>query len=138
MADYEAMTGGRVIAFPHNSNVSGGLMFDTKTLKGKKLTRKYARTRTYFEPLHEMTQMKGDSETHPKLSPDDEFADYETWDKANLTGAIASTEGMLPGSYARSALKRGMALQAKIGINPFKQGFIGSTDSHLVSHRGGK
>ena len=130
MADYEARTGGRVIAFPHNANVSGGLMFDTKTLKGKKLTRKYARIRTRFEPLHEMTQMKGDSETHPKLSPNDEFADYETWDKANLTSTIATTDEMLPGSYARSALKRGMALEAKIGVNPFKQGFIGSTDSH--------
>lgn len=130
MADYEAKTGGRVIAFPHNANVSGGLMFDTKTFKGKKLTRKYARTRNRFEPLHEMTQMKGDSETHPKLSPNDEFADYETWDKANLTGTIATTDEMLPGSYARSALKRGMALEAKIGVNPFKQGFIGSTDSH--------
>ena len=130
MADYEAKTGGRVIAFPHNANVSGGLMFDTKTFKGKKLTRKYAQTRNRFEPLHEMTQMKGDSETHPKLSPNDEFADYETWDKANLTGTIATTDEMLPGSYARSALKRGMALEAKIGVNPFKQGFIGSTDSH--------
>ena len=94
------------------------------------LTEEYARIRTRFEPLHEMTQMKGDSETHPKLSPEDEFADYETWDKANLTGTAAQTEEMLPGNYARSALKRGMELEAEIGANPFKQGFIGSTDSH--------
>jgi hypothetical protein len=130
LANYEAKTAGRVIAIPHNSNVSNGLMFDTKTLKGKPLTKGYARMRMRFEPLHEMTQMKGDSETHPKLSPEDEFADYETWDKANLTGAAATTDAMLPGNYARSALKRGMRLEAKIGANPFKHGFIGSTDSH--------
>jgi hypothetical protein len=105
-------------------------MFDTKTLKGKPLTRDYAETRKRFEPLHEMTQMKGDSETHPKLSPQDEFADYETWDKANLLGSAAQTDAMLPGNYARSALKRGMKLEADIGANPYKHGFIGSTDSH--------
>ena len=130
LANYEAKTGGRVLAIPHNSNVSNGLMFDTKTLKGKPLNKDYALMRTRFEPLHEMTQMKGDSETHPKLSPDDEFADYETWGKGNLTGSAAQTEEMLPGNYARSALKRGMKLESEIGANPFKQGFIGSTDSH--------
>ena len=130
LAGYEAKTGGRVMAIPHNANVSNGLMFDTKTLRGESLTKDYAEMRTRFEPLHEMTQMKGDSETHPKLSPEDEFADYETWGKANLTGTQAQTEEMLPGNYARSALKRGMKLEAEIGANPFKQGFIGSTDSH--------
>jgi len=130
LANYEAKTGGRVLAIPHNSNVSNGLMFDTKTLKGKPLNKDYALMRTRFEPLHEMTQMKGDSETHPKLSPDDEFADYETWGKGSLTGSAAQTEEMLPGNYARSALKRGMKLESEIGANPFKQGFIGSTDSH--------
>ena len=130
LANYEAKTGGRVIAIPHNSNVSNGLMFDTKTLKGEPLTKAYARMRTRFEPLHEMTQMKGDSETHPKLSPEDAFADYETWGKANLTGSAAQTDDMLPGNYARSALKRGLRLEAKIGANPYKHGFIGSTDSH--------
>jgi hypothetical protein len=130
LANYEAKTGGRVMAIPHNANVSNGLMFDTKTLNGKPLTKEYAQTRTRFEPLHEMTQMKGDSETHPKLSPEDEFADYETWGKANLTGTAAQTDEMLPGNYARSALKRGMKLESEIGANPFKQGFIGSTDSH--------
>ena len=130
LANYETKTGGRVIAIPHNSNVSNGLMFDTKTLKGEALSNEYARMRTRFEPLHEMTQMKGDSETHPKLSPEDEFADYETWDKANLTGTAAQTDDMLPGNYARSALKRGLKLEAEIGANPYKHGFIGSTDSH--------
>ena len=130
LANYESKTGGRVLAIPHNSNLSNGLMFDTKTLKGKPLTRDYAETRKRFEPLHEMTQMKGDSETHPKLSPQDEFADYETWDKANLIGSAAQTDAMLPGNYARSALKRGMKLEADIGANPYKHSFIGSTDSH--------
>ncbi len=105
-------------------------MFDTKTLDGDPLTRQYAEMRIRFEPLHEMTQMKGDSETHPTLSPDDEFADYETWDKANLTGTQATTDEMLPGNYARSALKLGMELEVDLGIDPFKQGFISSTDSH--------
>jgi hypothetical protein len=130
MANYEATTGGRVLAIPHNSNVSNGLMFDTKTLDGDPLSAEYARLRARFEPLHEMTQMKGDSETHPKLSPDDEFADYETWGKSNLIGTAPQTDDMLPGNYARSALKRGLELEANLGANPYKHGFIGSTDSH--------
>jgi len=130
MADYEAKTGGRVLSIPHNANLSNGLMYDTKRLNGKRLTAEYAKTRMRFEPLHEMTQMKGDSETHPTLSPDDEFADFERMDKANLTGSAAMTDEMLPGSHARSALKRGMELEQRLGTNPFKQGFIGSTDSH--------
>ena len=130
MADYEAKTGGHVLSIPHNANLSNGLMYDTKRLNGKRLTAEYAKTRMRFEPLHEMTQMKGDSETHPKLSPEDEFADFERMDKANLTGTAAMTDEMLPGSYARSALRRGMELEKRLGSNPFKQGFIGSTDSH--------
>ena len=130
MANYEAKTGGTILAIPHNANLSNGLMYDTKKLNGSQLTEAYARPRMRYEPLHEMTQIKGDSETHPKLSPDDEFADFERMDKANLMGTAAMTDDMLPGSYARSALKRGMELQTRLGVNPFKQGFIGSTDSH--------
>ncbi len=130
LANYEEQTGGRVIAIPHNANLSNGLMYDTKRLNGRRLTKNYARTRIRFEPLHEMTQMKGDSETHPILSPNDEFADFENMDKSNLTGSEAMVEEMFPGSYARSALKRGMEIERQLGINPFKQGFIGSTDSH--------
>ncbi len=130
MANYEDKTGGEILAIPHNANLSNGLMYDTRTLGGKRLTEAYARTRMRFEPLHEMTQIKGDSETHPKLSPEDEFADFEQMDKANLTGTAAMTDEMLPGSYARSALKRGMELESRLGVNPFKQGFIWSTDSH--------
>jgi hypothetical protein len=130
LAAYEAKTGGRALAIPHNANLSNGLMFDTRTLSGKQLTRAYAETRMRFEPLHEMTQIKGDSETHPKLSPEDEFADYETWDKSNLTGTAPTTAEMLPGNYARSSLRRGLELEAKLGVNPYQTGFIGSTDSH--------
>jgi hypothetical protein len=130
LADYEAKTGGRVMAIPHNANLSNGLMYDTRRLNGKRLTEEYARTRMRFEPLHEMTQMKGDGETHPKLSPDDEFADFERMDTSNLTGEAAMTDEMFPGSYARSALKRGFELKTRLGVNPYKQGFIGSTDSH--------
>jgi len=130
LAKYELETGGRVMAIPHNANLSNGLMYDTKRLNGKRLTEEYARTRMRFEPLHEMTQMKGDSETHSKLSPDDEFANFERMDKGNLTGTAALTDKMLPGSYARSALKRGFALEKRLKANPYKQGFIGSTDSH--------
>ena len=130
LENYESQTGGRVMAIPHNANVSNGQMFATEKFDGTPIDKEYAETRARFEPLHEMTQMKGDSETHPKLSPDDEFADYGTWDKANLTGEAAPTEADLPGSYARSALLRGMEIEAKVGANPFKQGFIGSTDSH--------
>ena len=118
------------MSIPHNANLSSGWMYDTKTLSGAPLNKEYARMRTRYEPLHEMTQMKGDSETHPILSPDDEFSDHENMDRSNLTGSIPMTEEMFPGSYARSALKRGMELQSELGINPFKQGFIGSTDSH--------
>ena len=130
LAKYEADTGGRVMAIPHNANVSNGMMFDTETVSGGPITADYGKMRTRFEPLQEMTQMKGDSETHPDLSPNDEFADYGTWDKANLTGEAAPTKEDLPGSYARSSLKRGMQFEAKTGVNPYKTGFIGSTDSH--------
>ncbi|MGI9523262.1 MAG: DUF3604 domain-containing protein [Hyphomicrobiaceae bacterium] len=130
LANYESEIGGRVMAIPHNANVSNGQMYATETFDGKPITKSYAENRARFEPLHEMTQMKGDSETHPKLSPEDEFADYGTWDKANLTGEASPTAADLVGSYARSALLRGMQIKGMVGANPFKQGFIGSTDSH--------
>ena len=89
MDDFETNTGGKVLALAHNGNVSNGLMFSDKDFKGKKLTRAYAETRARWEPLYEVTQIKGDGETHPFLSPNDEFADYETWDKGNLMGSAA-------------------------------------------------
>jgi len=82
------------------------------------------------EPLVEVTQIKGDSETHPMLSPNDEFADYETWDKSNLNGTEAKKPEMLKYEYTREALKTGLLLERQLGVNPFKFGMIGSTDAH--------
>ena len=128
---YETKTGGQVLAIPHNGNMSGGMMFALSTFAGKPLTKAWAKERARWEPLYEITQMKGDGEAHPMLSPDDEFADYETWDKMTIGGLPNSPENY-PFEYARSALKNGLALEAKLGTNPFKFGFIGSTDSHTA------
>ncbi len=124
-------TGARFIAIPHNSNISGGLMFNEVDSEGRPITAEYARTRMKWEPLHEMTQMKGDSETHPSLSPTDEFADYETYEFLIKAGGDDSgPTGPQPGDYARSALRRGLEIEAKVGANPYKFGMIGATDSH--------
>jgi len=129
MQAYEDTTGGRALAIPHNGNLSNGLMFDSETLSGRKLNRDYAERRMRWEPIYEVTQMKGDSETHPWLSPNDEFADYGTWDKGSF-GAEPKTQEMLPREYAREAYKRGLQYEERLGVNPFKFGMIGSTDSH--------
>jgi hypothetical protein len=126
---YERKTGGRVMAFAHNGNLSNGLMFDDRRMNGKALDIDYAERRMRWEPVYEVTQMKGDGETHPSLSPNDEFADYYTWDRGNF-GTELKTPDMLPREYARQALARGLKYEAKIGANPFKFGLIGSTDSH--------
>lgn len=132
MEKYEKKTGGRVLAAAHNGNISNGLMFDDVTLTTKKaFDRDYAERRMRWEPLYEVTQMKGDGETHPALSPTDEFADFETWDKGSF-GPNPKTPSMLEREYAREALKRGLAYEAKLGVNPFKFGMIGSTDSHTA------
>ena len=130
LSAYENNTGGQVLAIPHNGNLSNGLMFDTETYGGKRLTRNYAETRARFEPLYEVTQMKGDAEAHPLLSPDDEFADFENLDAGNISGKVAKTPAMLPKEYGRAALKEGLRLEEKLGVNPFKFGMIGSTDAH--------
>lgn len=130
MADYEAQTGGAVLAIPHNGNLSNGLMFSETRLNGKALDKPYAQRRARWEPIIEVTQMKGDSETHPLLSPNDEFADYETWDKGNLFVTALKQPSMLKTEYARSALKAGLALEQRLAANPFGFGMIGSTDSH--------
>lgn len=132
MAGYEQKTGGQVLAIPHNGNLSNGLMFDTKTYSGKPLTQAYAETRSRFEPLYEATQQKGDGEAHPFMSPDDEFSDFETVDMGNISGKVAKTNDMLPKEYARSALKEGLRLKSKLGVNPYKFGLIGSTDNHTA------
>jgi hypothetical protein len=129
MAAYEEKTGGQVLAIPHNGNLSNGLMFDDRTFSGRKLTRGYAEQRMRWEPVYEVTQIKGDGETHPALSPNDEFADYGTWDKGSF-GPEPKTKDMLPREYAREAYKRGLTYEDRLGANPFKFGMIGSTDSH--------
>jgi hypothetical protein len=129
---FEKETGGSVLAIPHNGNLSNGLMFSVETNDGQPYTRELAELRARIEPLVEVTQIKGDGESHPFLSPDDEFADYETWDDANLDGTEVKKSEMLQYEYARSALKVGLQLEKKIGVNPFKFGMASGTDAHTA------
>jgi len=131
METYEETTGGRLLALAHNGNLSNGLMFDDRTSSGELLDRAYAERRMRREPIYEITQIKGDGEAHPLLSPDDEFADYGTWDKGSF-GPEPKTPDMLPREYAREALKRGLAYEKELGANPFKFGVVGSTDTHTA------
>jgi hypothetical protein len=129
LAAYEKKTGGQVLALAHGANLSNGLMFDDVTFAKKTpLTRDYAERRMRWEPLYEVTQMKGDGETHPSLSPTDEFADFETWDKGSF--GAAKDADMIPREYAREALKSGLLYEKALGMNPWKFGLVGSTDSH--------
>jgi len=131
MATYEEETNGDVLALAHNGNLANGIMFpETAQWNGTELDEAYVTARAKWEPMYEVTQIKGDGETHPLLSPNDEFADYETWDKGNLSLSEAKTPEMLPGEYARSALGTGLALEERLGTNPYKFGMVGSTDSH--------
>ena len=129
MEKAEKDAGVRLLAIPHNGNLSNGLMFDDVTFDGRPIDERYAKRRMRWEPVYEVTQMKGDGETHPKLSPEDEFADFYTWDKGSF-GPEPKTPDMLLKEYAREAYKRGLVYDAKLGANPFKFGMIGSTDSH--------
>jgi hypothetical protein len=131
MESYEKTTGGELLALAHNGNLSNGLMFDDVTRSGTPLDRAYAERRMRREPIYEVTQIKGDGEAHPLLSPNDEFADYGTWDKGSF-GPEPKTEEMLPREYAREALKRGLSYDSKLGANPFKFGVVGSTDTHTA------
>lgn len=132
MSDYETLTGGDVTAIPHNGNLSNGMMFPMSDdfAEGGKLDRAYAESRERWERLYEISQYKGDGETHPLLSPDDEFADFETWDAGNLDLSEKKTPEMLPGEYARSGLLRGLQLERSLGVNPFKFGLQAATDTH--------
>ena len=132
MQGYEDKTGGRVLAIPHNGNVSNGKMFALNRMNGEPIDADYARMRRKWEPLVESTQIKGDSEAHPALSPNDEFADYGTWDKADIGGIIPKRPEMLPHEYTRTALQLGLQVQQELGENPFKMGQIGSSDSHTA------
>jgi len=129
---YQDKTGGQVLAIAHNGNLSNGMMFpwDVNPASKEPLTREYAQTRMSWEPLYEATQIKGDGETHPFLSKNDEFANFEKWDKANLNLSEPKKNEMLQGEYARTALQTGLQLEQKLGVNPYKFGMIGSTDSH--------
>jgi hypothetical protein len=130
MAAYEEKTGGNVLAIAHNGNLSNGRMFPTVEAFGKKLDREYVATRAKWERLYEATQTKGDGEAHPYLSPNDEFANFERWDKGNLDGSVAKTKDMLEFEYARAGLKNGLALEKELGTNPYKFGLVGSSDAH--------
>ncbi|HUG62102.1 MAG TPA: DUF3604 domain-containing protein, partial [Methylomirabilota bacterium] len=133
MADYEASTGGDVLAIAHNGNVSNGLMFPlVQPFTDLPVDRAYAEFRNKWEPLYEVTQMKGDGEAHPMLSPNDEFADFETWDFGNLDASEAKKPEMLQHEYARAGLKLGLKMEKEFGVNPFKFGMVGSTDSHTA------
>jgi hypothetical protein len=114
------------IAIPHNSNVSNGMMFRLTNFKGDPIDSKYAETRMKNEPIVEMSQVKGTSDTHPALSPNDEFGNFEIYN--TLLGT--DRQGKADGSYARQALQRGLEIEAKTGKNPFKFGLIGSSDTH--------
>jgi hypothetical protein len=131
LAKYEKDSQGRVLAIPHNGNISNGLMFETRTRAGDAFDADYATRRARWEPITEVTQIKGDGEAHPFLSPNDEFADYETWDQGNFIGT-PKTDEMLQYEYGRSALKLGIDIYGELGVNPFKFGMIGSTDSHTA------
>jgi hypothetical protein len=130
MEAYEQKTGGSVLAIAHNGNLSNGLMFPTVEQFGKKVDKQYAATREKWERLYETTQTKGDGEAHPFLSPNDEFAAFERWDKGNLDGSVAKKKEMLEFEYTRSALKNGLKLESQLGANPYKFGLVGSSDAH--------
>jgi hypothetical protein len=133
MAEYENKTGGNVLAIAHNGNLSNGVMFPvTNPWTGNKVDRQYVEQRAKWEPLYEVTQIKGDGEAHPFLAKNDEFADYETWDQGNLDLSVPKTNDMLQYEYARSALQIGLQLESQLGVNPYKFGLIGSTDSHTA------
>jgi len=134
MAQYEEKTGGQVLTLAHNGNMSNGIMFpvEVNPATGKRLGKEYMEQRARWEPLYEVTQIKGDGETHPILSPDDEFADFETLAIGNLNLTVVKTEEMLKYEYARKALKDGLKLEEKFGTNPYKFGMVGSTDTHTA------
>ena len=129
---YEQKTGGKALAIPHNSNLSNGRMFALVDFEGSAIDADYARKRARWEPLVEATQIKGDSESHSFLSPNDEYAGFGDagWEQGNLTLQTAKTNDMIAGDYVREGLKRGLLLEQQTGTNPYKFGLIGSTDSH--------
>jgi hypothetical protein len=130
MDAYEKKTGGSVLAIAHNGNLSNGTMFPMVEAFGKRLDRDYAEQRAKWERLYEATQTKGTGESHPLLSPNDEFAAFEIWDKGNLDGSVAKKREMLEFEYARSAYKNGLKLERQLGANPYKFGLVSGSDAH--------
>ena len=130
MDDYATKTGGQVLAIPHNGNLSNGMMYSAETFDGKPMDQAYAKARASHEPLLEATQIKGDSETNPFLSPTDEFANFERWD-VNFSKMEPAQNSVLHSNYVRSALKLGLELEARLGANPYKSGLIGGNDAHV-------
>ena len=129
MTEWEKKTGGKLLAIPHNGNLSNGRMFPLATFAGDPLTRGWAEERQKWEPLFEVIQMKGQSESHPSLSTSDEFANYELWDRGNLT-QTPKKPGMIHYEYLREALKNGLKVEQELGVNPFKYGMAAGTDTH--------
>jgi hypothetical protein len=132
MEAYEKKTGGSVLAIAHNGNLSNGLMFPVVEAFGKRLDREYVEQRAKWERLYEATQTKGTGEAHPFLSPNDEFAAFEIWDKGNLDGSVAKKKEMLEFEYARSAYKNGLKLEQQLGTNPYKFGLVSGSDAHTA------
>lgn len=132
LADYEDKTGGDVLAIPHNGNLSNGVMFSNKQSTGEEMDRDHAQKRIRWEPIIEATQMKGDGETHPRFSTEDEFADFENWDVANIDGSTPKEDWMFQYEYARPALQVGLKLGEALGVNPYKFGLSAATDSHTA------
>jgi hypothetical protein len=134
MANYEQLTGGKVLTLAHNGNMSNGTMFpvEVNPATGRPLGADYMRERIRWEPLYEVTQIKGDGEAHPFLSADDEFADFETLALGNLNLTAVKEDEMLQYEYAREALKNGLAMEEEHGTNPYKFGMVGSSDTHTA------
>lgn len=118
------------LAIPHNSNASNGGMFAMETYAGLPIDESWARTRLANEPLVEITQIKGTSETHPDYSPNDEWAGFELYDQFIGSAELATIN---EGDYIRPALSRGLALAEETGFNPYAFGFIGSSDTHVAA-----
>ena len=129
---YEAKTGGQAIAIPHNGNLSNGLMFNEKKFSSRRMDQAYAEARIRWEPLIEISQIKGDGETHPLLSSEDEFANFETWDVANIDGSVPKEDWMLQYEYGRSALKVGLRIAERVGVNPYMFGITAASDTHTA------
>jgi hypothetical protein len=132
LATYEEKTGGDVLAIVHNGNLSNGTMFPTVKAFGKQVDRPYAEERIRWERLYEVTQTKGTGEAHPFLSPNDEFDDFEIWDKGNLDLSVKKEPGMLEHEYARATYKNGLKLEQGLGVNAHQFGLVGSTDAHTA------